>query len=463
MGFRLRHIGPKANITEQALLEAVKTVIPQATVQAVVREFKLARVRKRKLSAEMGLLLVIAMNLFSQCSLAQVLVKLLKGFRYIWPVADFIPASKGAICQLRYQLGAKPVVELFHRVCQPMATPETPGAFLFGLRVMAIDGTQENVPDTPKNERAFGRHVNSRSPAGFPQVLAIYLLEVATHAVVDAGFWPCLRHEHPGGLRLLRSVSEGMLLMWDCAYHSFDMALRTLEQKAHFLGRVPSRNVLTPVKRLADGSYLAYLYPSDRKRRRRGEHLLVRVIEYTITDPALPGYDERHRLVTSLLDATLYPALDLARAYHERWEIELTIDELDTHQRRAFQPLRSKKPVGVIQEFYGLLLAHYAVRKVMFEAATQAQLDPDRISFVNALLLICDAIPEFQQTTPEQHAALYQRLLTDIARFTLPPRRTRVNPRVVKRKMSNFNVKRPEHRNVPQPQVSFAEAIAILN
>jgi hypothetical protein len=463
MGFTLRHIEPEASITEQALLEGLQTAIPHATVQAVVSEFKLARIRKRKLSAEMGLLLVIAMNLFPQCSLVQVLVKLLKGFRYVWPGVGFTPATKGAICQLRYELGAKPVVELFHRLCQPMATPETPGAFLFGLRLMALDGTQENVADTPENEGFLGRHVNSRGPAGFPQGLAVYLIEVGSHAVVDAGLWPCQSHEHPAGLRLLRSVGEGMLLLWDCAYHSFDMAVRTRARGAPFLGRVPSRNVFTPVQRLADGSYLAYLYPSDRKRRRQGERLLVRIIEYTITDPALPGYGKRHRLMTSLLDETLYPALDLARAYHERWEMELTIDEVDTHQRRAFQPLRSKKPVGVIQEFYGLLLAHYVVRRIMFDAALFAHLDPDRISFTNALQLICDAIPEFQQTCPEQHEALYQRLLNDIARFILPERKTRVNPRVVKRKMSNFNLKRPEHRKIPQPTTSFAEAIAILN
>jgi hypothetical protein len=463
MSFILRQINPHAQITDQAMLEAVESAIPQATVKAIVQERGLARQRRRKLSAEMGLLLVVAMNLFTHSSLAQVLMKLLKGFRYVWPNDHLIPASKGAISHLRYELGAAPVVDLFHRVCRPMATEQTPGAFLFGLRLMAMDGTQEMIPDTPENERAFGRHTTERGQAGYPQVLGVYLIEAGTHAIVDAGFWPCQCHEHPGGLRLLRSVGQGMLLMWDCAYHSFDMAVGTRKRDAHFLGRVPSRCVLKPLNRLADGSYWAYLYPSDRQRRQRGEHLLVRVIEYTVTDPALPGYQKRHRLITSLLDATLYPALDLARAYHERWEIEISIDEMDTHQRLAFHPLRSQKPVGVLQELYGLLLAHYAIRKVMFDAAQLAPVDPDRISFINSLYLICDAISEFQQTCPDQHPALYQRLLKDILRFVLPERKTRVNPRVVKRKMSNFNLKRPEHYQWPQPKKSFAEAIAILN
>jgi hypothetical protein len=167
--------------------------------------------------------------------------------------------------------------------------------------------------------------------------------------------------------------------------------------------------------------------------------------------------------MTSLLDYEQYPALELACAYHERWEVEITIDEVDTHQRLANHPLRSKKPVGILQELYGLLIAHYAIRHVMHEAALQAGLDPDRLSFTNALHLICDAIPEFQMAIPEQRPALYQRLLRDIARYRLPERDHRINPRVVKRKMSKFPLKRPVHRQWPQPSKAFRDAIVMLN
>lgn len=355
------------------------------------------------------------------------------------------------------------MVELFHRVCQPMATEATPGAFLFGLRLMAIDGTTEDVPDTPENERAFGRHTGGRGDSAFPQVQAVYLFECGTHAVVDAGFWPCHTSERVGGLRLLRSLSEGMLVMWDCGLHSFDMAQHTRARQAHFLGRVPNHVYLRPIQPLPDGSYLAYIYPSDYQRRKQGECMLVRVIEYTIDDPTQVGYGERHRLITSLLDHERYPALELACIYHERWEGEITVDEMDTHQRLVNHPLRSKKPVGVIQELYGLLIAHYAMRRVMHDAALQASLDPDRLSFVNAVRLICNAIPEFQMVVPEQRPVLYQRLLRDIARYRLPERDHRSNPRVVKRKMSKFHLKRPEHRQWPQPSKAFREAIIILN
>jgi Insertion element 4 transposase N-terminal/Transposase DDE domain len=462
MGYMIRQIETNAKMTDEVRLEALETVVPYATLQAVVQAHGLQRQRKRKLSAEMGLLMAIAMNLYSHLSLGQVVHKLVQGLRYIWPDPSFTPASKGAVSQIRYEIGAKPVVDLFHRICQPMTHPDTPGAFLYGLRLMALDGLVETIADTPQNERVFGRHTSGRGEAGYPQLQAVYLEEVGAHAVVDAGFWPIHTGERKGGLRLLRSIGAGMLLMWDAGFHSFAMVKQTLARQAHLLGRLPAGVKLVLIYRLPDGSRLVYLTRADHNGHIQ-ERIRVRLIEYTVTDPALPGFGERHRLITSLLDWRLYPALPLAQAYHERWEIEITIDEIDTHQRLAFHPLRSQKPVGVIQELYGLLLAHYAIRKVMLEAAQSAGLDPDRISFTNALRLIGDAIPEFQHTALDQHPALYQRLLEDMARFRLPPRQPRINPRVVKRKMSNFDKKRPEHYHVPQPKSSFADAIQILN
>jgi hypothetical protein len=404
------------------------------------------------------------MGVFTNIALSQVLRKLVKGVRYIWPDdADYETATKSAISQARYRLGARPVVALFHRVCAPIATEQTPGAFLYGLRLMAIDGTTEDVPDTPANATFFGRRHGDRGDSAFPQMLAVYLCEVGTHAICDAGFWPCHTSERLGGLRLLRSVGPGMLLMWDRGFHSFEMAVKTQQRGSAFLGRLPAHVKPQFVRSLPDGSYLAYIYPSDYPRRRQGERLLVRVIEYTIDDPNRPGHGEQHRLITSLLDAELYPAHTLACEYHQRWEIEITIDEVDTHQRLPNIPLRSHKPVGVIQEAFGLLLAHYAVRTVMHEAAIQAGLAPDRLSFVNAVRIIGDAVAEFQMTTPAQWARLYQRLLKDIAGYRLPERENRSNPRVVKRKMSKFKLKREVHRHWPQPAKPLQAAIVILN
>ena len=461
MGFKLRTIAEDTRFSDAVKLNALEQAIPQAVVEAVITDLGAAEQRTRKLPAVVTLLLCIAMGLFTNMALEQVLIKMVKGLRYIWPGdEDYQTANKSAICQARYRLGAQPVVELFHRVCTPLATGSTPGAFLFGLRLMSIDGTREDVPDTPANAAFFGRPHGGRGDGAFPQMQAVYLCESGTHALCDAGFWPCQTGERTGGLRMLRSVTEGMLVMWDRGFHSFDMALKTRQRGAHFPGRLPA---YVKLEVLPDGSCLAYIYPSDPQRKKRGEHLLVRIIAYTIDDPHRPGHGKRHRLITSLLEPDRYPAHTLACEYHQRWEIEITIDELDTHQRLPNLPLRSQKPAGVIQEAYGLLIAHYAVRSVMHEAAVQHGLDPDRLSFINAVRIIREAIPEFQMTTPEQLPRLYRRLLNDVARHRLPERENRSNPRVIKRKMSRFKLKRPQHLHWPQPTKPFREAVVILN
>src|SRR3972149_2524389 len=237
------------------------------------------------------------------------------------------------------------------------------------------------------------------------------------------------------------------------------MCVRCRQRQAHFLARLPAHVRLTPIRHLSDGSYLAYLRPSEYHRRKRGERHLVRVIEYTLDDPTRPGHGERHRLITSLLDEVAYPAHPLACAYHERWEVEITIDETDTHQRRPRQPLRARRPLGVLQELYGLLLAHYAIRAVMHQAALKADVAPDRLSFVNTLRILRSAVFEFQIVAESQKAAWYERLLKDIGREQLPERDNRRNPRVVKRKMSNFKLKRSHHYHWPQPTKAFAETV----
>lgn len=463
MGFMIRQIAENAKLNDEVCLAAIETVIPPSTLKAVVSDLGAREKRCRKLPAELTMLLIVAMNMLCHYSLHQVLIKLLRGLRLIWPDPDFVAATKGAICQARYRIGARPIVELFHRVCKPMATRATHGAFLFGLRLMAIDGTTEDVPDTAENAKVFGRHTaGERGDGAFPQVKAVYLAECGTHIITDAGFWPCRTSERTVGRRLLRSVTEGMLLMWDTGFHSFAMASMTRDQKAHFLCRLPSFAVLKPITYLSDGSYLAYLRPEQRGPR-RDEQFLVRVIKYTLTDPARTGYGEVHRLMTSLLDVENCPALEMVCAYHERWEIELAIDEIDTHQRLPLRPLRSQRPVGVIQEFYGLLIAHYVIRSIMHDAALHADIDPDRLSFTNALALVCDSLPEFQLVVSAQHPDLYRRLLQDIARHRLPERDNRINPRVIKRKVLKFPVKRKHHRQWPQPSTPFSAAVVMLN
>jgi len=461
MGFKIREIDTECKFSSALTVEALSRAIPPDAITHVLAQEAAGEERERKLTMPVVVWLIIALHLYTTLSISAVLGKLARGLRFIWVDPAIRLPHASALTYRRYQLGARPLSALFHHVCQPIATPHTRGAFLFGLRLMALDGTTEDVPDTPANAAAFGRHPSARGASAFPQVQAVYLAECGTHVVVDAGFWPCHTSERVGGLRMLRCLRRGMLIMWDRGFHDFDMIVGARQRAAHILSRLPSHVKPQRIRTLCDGSYLAYLYPSDYRRRKRGERVLVRIITYTISDPALPGYGLTHRVLTTLLNPRHAPAHDLACAYHERWEIEIVIDEIDTHQRLVGRTLRSRKPVGVIQELYGVLIAHYAVRVLMHEAALLSDLDPDRLSFVQALEVVRDAVPEFQLGAPEQLTALYDRMLLDMAANPLPERRTRSNARVVKRKMSNFKLKRPEHYQPPKPRGTFRDAVVV--
>jgi Insertion element 4 transposase N-terminal/Transposase DDE domain len=462
MGDTIREMTAERNFCQELTLEALPRAVPPETITAVLLQTETQPPRVRALTAQVTIWVLIAMNLYTHLALGHVLRKVAQGLRFIWPDPTYRVPGASAFVYRRYQVGAAPVVALYERLARPIATPQTPGAFRFGLRLMAIAGTVEDVPDTPANAAAFGRQHGSRGDSAFPQVQGVYLVECGTHAIVDATFGPYGTSERDGAHAVLRAVSPDTLVMWDRGLHEYDLLWAVRQRGAHALGRLPAHVKPEWVASLPDGSTLAYVRPSAPQRRAQGERLLVRVIEYTLTDPALPGYGEVHRLVTTLLDPRVAPALDLVCLYHERWEIELVVDETDTHQRLAGRPLRSHKPEGVLQELYALLIAHFAIRVLMHEAALQAGIDPDRLSFVHAVRVLHDAIPEFQMVAPAERPRLYARLLHDLAAGRLPVRRFRSNPRVVKRKMSNFRLKRPEHHCWPQPAGPFREAVALI-
>ena len=457
----LRQLMPDVHFSAEASLAALGHTLSAERIAPVLEAFGLQTQRERKLPLGFVVLLIVAMNLFTDNAIDDVLVKLLQGPSFLRPAGAELAASKGAISQRRQQVGVRPLVALVRAICRPLATPHTLGAFLFNLRLMAIDGTVEDVADTPENAAYFGYARGRRGQSAFPQVDVLYLCESGTHAICDVGFWPHHGKERTYARRLLRSVGPGMLLMADAGLHSYDFCAGCVQRGAHFLDRVSGQLKLQPIQRLPDGSYLAELRPSDYSRHKR-EALVVRVIDYQLDDPGWSGHGQRRRLITSLLDSARYPAHALACAYHERWEIELTIDEVDTHQRLPRHPLRSRTPLGVLQELYGLVLAHYAIRVVMHEAALRAGCDPERLSFTKTLRLLRCAVFEAQIVAREQFDGWYGQLLDRIGRLRLPARDNRCNPRVVRRKMSNFDLKRDKHRQVLQPTKSFAEAVVIL-
>ena len=462
MFYSLRHIAPESKFTHALHLDLFEHLIPPSLIGEVLTETHGWEEREKALNMPMVIAIIIAMGLFASCSIPHVLHKLAQGLRYIWPDPRRHLPGASAISQRRQQLGVMPLRRLFERVCQPRATQETPGAFAFGLRLMAIDSTVEKVADTFANALTFGTPSNQHGTAAYPQVRGIYLLECATHLIVDALFRPYRPHELQGAFALLRSIRPGMLVLQDRGFHAARLILLIRAMRAHVLGRLPSHVVPRYLRQLVDGTYLAYLYAEDDTGKQQGQPLLVRIIEYRLEDAQRPGHGELHRLVTTLLNPRTVGAMDLILCYHERWEIETAIDDIDTHQRLCDNTLRSQTPDGVEQELYGILLGYYAVRALMLQAAEQVGLDSDRVSFTHAITLVTDAMHEFQQTAQEQREDLTQRLRSDLRDPLLPPRRLRSNPRVCKQAGSKFPRTRPEHRHVPKLEHAFAEVIVLL-
>jgi hypothetical protein len=365
---------------------------------------------------------------------------------------------RSSLCIARQRLGLAPVRRLFERVVRLLATPDTPGAFYQGWRLMAIDGTIWNVPDSDANAAAFGRSDGARGPSARPQIRKVSLVEVGTHAEVALvvrgikGPGSSEQAMVPGVLRKLR---RDQLLVWDRGFFSYGLWKEAIRYAGQVLARVSSRLVLRPLRPLPDGSYLAQIYPCESERNKGRNGLVVRVIRYTLNDPRRVGWGVEHVLLTTLLDAALYPALGLVLLYHERWEIELVYDEQKTHQdpKRPTKPaqVRSETPLGVLQEVYALSLGHYVTRAFMAAAAATERLDPDRLSFVGCLEILRTRLPECCARTTEELTEWYWALLWEMSRERTDDvvRRNRINPRVVKQKMSKFKKKRPEHRGLP--------------
>jgi len=439
-------------------------VISLTIIRDVLKNLDACERRSCKVPAFVVVMLVIGMNLFTEESISQAFCALIGGMRFLSFDVGTLVCGKSTLCEARYRLGAAPMVELFRRVSRPIATPKTRNAFLFGLRLMGVDGTVEDVADTPENAVAFGRQKGSRGDSAFPQLRNVYLAELGTHVICDAIVRGYQYDERSAAKRLLRSVDNSMLLMWDSGFHSYEMVRLAKQNGVYFLGRVPCSVILDPIESFGDGSYSAKIYPTPSDRDKDENGILIRVVEYTIDDPRRKGHGENHRLITSLMDPVKHPARTLAIEYHQRWEIEIAIDEIDTHQRVHHQrPFRSKKPVGVIQEAYGLLLAHFVIRCFMHQAALTEKLDPDRLSFIDSLRVIRRAIPEFQIVPPQFWPQMNDRLLAEIAQNRLPPRDNRCNPRVVKRKVSKFLLKRSQHKKPEHPSKPFAASVVMLN
>lgn len=390
----------KVDIAHLISTGVLASVCPRALIDEVLKETGRASQRERLLPAPAVVYYVMALALWREAPLEEVLRVVCEGLQWLGGgEADAVQASKSAISQARTRLGPQVMHRLAQRVLRPLAGPDAPGAWYRGLRVMALDGSCMDVADEPANAKFFGYPTATRGQSAFPQARVLGLVECGTHVIVAADIAPYAGSSEKAmaAERLPGWLQNEMLVMADRGFYSFKLWTLACSSGAALLWRVSSNIKLPAQQILTDGSYLSTVFDSADSARRHGR--TVRVIEYTLDGSAVPTLDS-YRLVTTLLDPEQAPGLELAALYHERWEIEGVFDEFKTHLRGSSTVLRSKTPDLVQQELWGLLLAHFAIRQLMAQAAWRRSLDPDRLSFTHAVRVIKRKMPQAAAVPP---------------------------------------------------------------
>ena len=387
MARTLAELPAGSRITDYISLGVIAKFFPAEKIHEVLEQTKRASVRERDLPAHVVVYYVIALALYMRSSYREVLRCLLEGVQWLLdPSAKVKVAGKSGISQARSRLGAEPLKKLYAAVVAPIAEKRTKGAWYRQWRLVSLDGSTLDVADTAENDKAFGRPGSSRGSSAFPKIRFVALLENGTHVLWGAHMDRYATGELTLAEEVIPLLGKGMLCMADRFFPGYQLWRMAAKTEADLLWRTRQNAHLDVDKRLSDGSYLSRIYDSTSDRRKRRNGIVVRVINYRLKD--VKDSDPLYRLITTILDHEQAPAKELAALYHERWEIETTLDELKTHLRGAQIVLRSKTPELVQQEFFGLLMAHFAIRGLMHEAALKADEDPDRLSFVHSVHVV---------------------------------------------------------------------------
>lgn len=391
-------------LSDHISLGVIARAVPPERVRAVLTETGTASERERDLPAQVMVYYVIALALYMGSSTREVLRCLLEGLRWVWGAEAVKVAGKSGISQARSRLGEAPLHRLYAALVHPIATRASKGAWYRDWRLVSLDGSCLDVADTAANRAAFGMPGASRGASAFPQLRFVALVENGTHVLFGAQLGRYDAGETTLAQTVLAVLRPGLLCLADRQFFGHALWQAAAASGADLLWRVKHNLRLPRETGLADGSYLTTVYPSDKDRRHRSGGIRVRVVEYRLEGVA--GAEPLYRLVSSILDPAQAPATELAALYHERWEIEGALAELKTQLRGARVVLRSKTPALVRQEFWGLLLAHFAIRGLMHEAALRADEDPDRLSFSHAVRIIRRKIPLFAALSPSREAHL---------------------------------------------------------
>lgn len=398
-------LGEGARITDYISLGVITKIFPEKAIRTALSDSGKSSIRERDLPAHVVMYYVIAQALFMQVSQREVLRCLLEGVRWLFGPKVLVKVTgKSGISQARTRLGWEPVKQLHDEVVEPIAVKKTRGAWYRNWKLVSLDGSTMDVADTKENQEAFGRPGASRGSSAYPQIRFVSFVENGTHVLFGTGMAGCSTGEITLTKPALKRLKPGMLCLADRNFLGYELWKEAQATGADLLWRGKKNLRLEREKEFPDGSYLSRISPSERDRRKKTNGIQVRVIEYTLE--GVPDAEPLYRLVTTILDHNAAPAEELAALYHERWKIETALDELKTHLRGAQIVLRSKTPDLVKQEFYGFMMAHFAVRGLMHEAALKADEDPDRLSFLHAVRVVRRKLPAFGAIPPSAENGL---------------------------------------------------------
>jgi hypothetical protein len=398
-------LGEGVRITDYISLGVITKAFPEKVIRSAISEHGKTSIRERDLPAHVVMYYVIAQALFMKISQREVLRCLLEGVRWLFgPKVSVKVTGKSGISQARTRLGWEAVKRLHDEVVAPIAVKKTQGAWYRKWKLISLDGSTMDVADTKENREAFGRPGASRGSAAYPQIRFVSLVENGTHVLFGTEMAGYSNGEITLAKLALKRLKPDMLCLGDRNFPGYELWKEAHATGADLLWRAKKHLRLEHENEFPDGSYLSRIYPSERDWRKKTNGIPVRVIEYTLEGVA--DAEPMYRLLTTILDHNAAPAEELAALYHERWEIETALDELKTHLRGAQVVLRSKTPDLVRQEFYGFMMAHFAVRGLMHEAALKADEDPDRLSFVHAVRVIRRKLSPFGAIPPSAESSL---------------------------------------------------------
>jgi hypothetical protein len=404
-------LGTGARLADYLSASLLARVVPAEVVHTVLDAHGCNSQRVRSFPAVAGVYYCMSLSLYPEAAYEEVFAAVAQGLAWAGGAAEPARVAKSSISGLRSKIGAAPLRDLVQRCCLPLAQAQAqPEAFYGALRLVAIDGSNFELPDETDNVDYFGRPGSRTGVAGYPQAQCAVLVECATHAILGANIGPYRASEWEICQPLLSRLEPGMLCLADRGFNGYEYWRQARATGAQLLWRCSANRQLPVHQMLEDGSYLSAIYPTGVSRAQaREQAIVVRVIEYAL--PALEEAQPRYRLLTTLLDAEAAPALALAALYHQRWHVEAVFDELKTHLRQSRRVLRSKTAELVQQEFYGWVLAHYAVRWLLHQGAARHRIPHEALSFTGHVQLLRRAQPRsgaFPPRAPKTSTTMVQ-------------------------------------------------------